>query len=419
MINELAERLDLVTKARQNAKADAPMSGMVPVIVAAAQEEGKKEIHILREHREDAEVQITALQKALAGADAKLDNPDYGPEPSRAHVDRAEHRLKAAEAEYNAFKQDNGIIGVASGDDRFFRMGIAIIVVIFEGVFNSLFFAPAFEHGLIGGFIAAFLVGLVNVGFAFAGGVLGLRYVLHHNKAHANLFGMVVFCACILVCAGTVALSSYFRANVDLLLLQEDTDILKLSQTAWDRSLEDMRQVNLGGLFASLNSFLLVFVGAICAFVGMWEGYEFDDRYPGFGRMERSRAYAQEEFEEADRAYQQQLNDWRGDKSKMLAEIKEGLGLVYDQARVAVSGLADVSMDAGNLPANTKQLAQGALNFYCSAYQGVASGSSPVPADISDEPFAFLAQACRDHGDKVAKINHRFEESEQDYFKIK
>ena len=417
LISDVAERLGLAREARRNATVDTPMSGMVPVIVAAAQEEGRKEAGNLRECRRDAEGQIAALQKALEDAGAKLDNPHYGQAPSRANVDFAQQRFHNAAAEYAAFKKNNGIERDASGDDRLVQMGWAFIIAVIEGALNSRFFAPAFE-GLIDAFVIAFFVGFVNVAFAFIGGALGLRYALNHNKPHAKLFGLIFFCLCFSVCVVTVAASSYFRAHVDVLILQEGTDILKLSQTAWELSWADMQQANVAGLFASLNSSLLFFVGALCAIVGLWKGHEFDDPYPGFGRMDRLREEAQEEFEEAQSEYNEQSGDWRRDKSRVLADIKRNLELVHAQARAAVDGLANISMTAGSLLANTKQLAQGLLNFYCGAYRDIAPVPAPVPEDISDEPFGFLSEACRAHENSVPEINRRFEESEKDYLKM-
>ena len=403
----IARELNLAERARQDATNGTPMGEIIPDIVAAAKGAGNKEVDTLRRQRKEAEESINALKGVVTDVAKKLVNPVSGLDALKRNVDVAEKHRDTTLAQYNKFKQANGIEMNASGDDRLVQICWAFFIVIVEGGLNSYFFEPAFEAGYAGGFLAAFFISFINVAVAFIGGGLGLRYGLNHIKPHKRLGGLVFFFGCAAVCAGTVAVSAYFRGNVDM-LLRDGADIEKIAQMAWERSLDNLRQLDLLNLLQSFDSFLLVFVGALCAFFGFWKGYEFDDPYPGFGRRQRQLDDAQEELTEAIKEYEQKA----GVRNRQLVDIKNGLADAGRKARTNVERLEKKCKESGGLPADIQRLAQGLLNFYCGVYRPIYPKPAGEVGPIPDEPFAFLA----DKYDEIARdVKQQFDKTEADF----
>ena len=403
----LARKMNLAERARQDATNATPMGDIISEIVAGAADKGKEEADRVRRHRDDAEENITALKSGIADAEKTLAAPVAGLAMLESNVKSAERVKHIAEANYNRFREDNGLTRFAADDDRFVQICWAFVIVVVEGALNSYFFAPAFEGGLAGGFFVAFFISLINVAFAFTGGAAGLRY-LNHIQSHAKLRGMVAFFGCAAVCAGTVALSAYFRGNVDI-LLRDGADINRITQLAWERSLDNLRQLELFGLLKSLSSFLLVFVGALCAFFGFWKGYEFDDPYPEFGGMQRQLNNAQNALQDAQDKYAQAL----GNQNRGLAGIKNALESAYRKAHAGVAGLESACKECGRLSADAQQLATGLLNFYCREYRKISDPPDEV-RPIPDDRFAFLAE---NYGEIAREIGEKFGAAKSDFLR--
>lgn len=407
IVGEICRRLRLEERAKRDATNGVPMGGVIPDIENAAKGIGREMLADIETHCREAEANTRNLHKELQDAAAELDSPNYGV----TDVEVARKKRDGAEANYNTFKHDNNIARDASGDDRLEQIGWAATIVIAEGALNSYFFAPVVEGGLLDGFFIAFFISLINVACAFIGGSWGLRYGIYHCKPHLKAGGLLIFLSGAAMCAVVVVSSSFLRANVGLLEGRDDIDISKLLDMAWALSLEDWRQMNWGRLVSSLHSFLLVFVGALCAFFGFWKGLAFDDSYPGFGKMHRLREQAQEEYTDAQ-------NEWRKNKNDTLKKIM-GVEGEYLKARTAVDAANNKAKDAVDLPADIRRDAQASLNRYHGIYQTISPVSHPAPESITDAPFGTLAGECRKHAKAAEEIEYRFKDAEKSYFRMR
>lgn len=290
------------------------------LIIPAVRARGKKKLQQVRSELESTEQSYQDWAKEI-----NAPSPDeIGIQFAEQALQRAQTQLNEATANYNAFKHDNKINRDATGDDRFVRVILALIVVIVEGMVNSYFFYPAFEHGLISGFFIAFFISFINVGFGFLGGVVGLRYLNNHYSANKKLLGLLAFLACFMVSLLVVAASSYFRGHVDSLRQEAAIDILLIDQLAWQATLLSIQGMDLLQLMSSINSFLLLFIGLLCLFFGIWKGYEYDDPYPGFGHMYRAKEAASQKYGEATRQlkeFEVKKHNWAHKKEQMRSQL--------------------------------------------------------------------------------------------------
>lgn len=261
--------------------------------------------------REYSEARKTAAQKRQA-------KEQQG--PTKENLGRLEKDVASTTAQYKGFKVEHGLRREASGEDRLTQAAWVGVIIVIEGVLNSYFFAPILEHGgLIGGAFVAAIFSLVNVGIAFFGGAVGVRYLNHKNPTNKFL-GLLVTIVCVLGCALTIALSSWFRGHVDA--LQESVAVLDLSSAAWAHTLVSLRDLDWWGLIASLNSFLLMFIGILCASFGLVKGAAYDDPYPGFGNLLRQKQRAEEILRAAEVRNQGHEEEWRSGIKNLLQDLE-------------------------------------------------------------------------------------------------
>lgn len=224
---------------------------------------------------------------------------------ARRKYEAAYAQFEKASVHLRSFKDENQLRRDILNDDRKIQLMWVFVIVVVEGLLNSWFFQDAFTSGLAGGFLMAFLVSGVNVSFAFIAGVLGLRYLLNHINAVKQLGGAFVFVACIMICSFIVSMTALFRGSMDNIRATDDTlfgdDLLN---PAWENAKSLLLNFELFSMFATFGSFIVFFVGFICAILGIWKGYEYDDPYPGYGPLHRTVLEAEVEADEAREEYE-------------------------------------------------------------------------------------------------------------------
>ncbi len=385
--DEIAERLQLDEEASRDAHAGVPPpdaaspGGFEVQIMAAAREEGQKYIGRLDQHCRYAEDELKQCEEVLEESKRKRQQaiavapPDIDSETTK----RAQDNAIAA---YNKFKSDNSISRDATGDDRVTQSVWALVAAIAEGALNSYFFAPASGHGVLGGFATAILIGVVNVAFAFWGGVLGLRYAKNHHNPAANLAGLVWFFLCMTVCLAMVSLATLYRVHIEE-LKAADLDSSLIAAQASERAIAGLFAMD-GGLFGSVDSIILFFLGALCAMFGVWKGYEYDDSYPGFGAMWRQMEEAKNRHAEAADENRERIQDWKnnygGGMRQALSVLQDATSTMRTKAR-AMYDFRDQTGDAAHLAA---ELASGLLRAYRVKNQQLR-GSAP-PAYFAQYP---------------------------------
>lgn len=291
--------------------------------------------------------------------------------PTVENLGRLEKDVASTTAQYKGFKAEHGLRREASGEDRLAQAAWVGVVVVVEGVLNSYFFAPILEHGgLIGGMFIAAIFSIVNVGFAFLGGLFGVHHLNHKNPSN-KLLGLIVTIVCIMGCALTIALSSWFRGHVDS--LQESVAVLDLSSEAWTHTLVSLRELDWWGLIASLNSFLLMFIGILCACFGFVKGAAYDDPYPGFGNLLRQKQRAEEILRAAEIRNQEHAEEWKNG----VKHLQRNLDDKFAATSVDLDGFREALDATENFPSQICQVWIGLLQTYREKNESIRADSPP------------------------------------------
>ena len=174
------------------------------------------------------------------------------------------------------FYERNRIEGAAqdgSGWPKF--LGLAAFLLVIESFGNGLLFREASMQGLLGGFVIAVAISVLNVGFASLTGILARGF--HHVRWLRKLLALIAVSGIgALICAVNLA-AAHFRdaatVNQERMEAAARTALLDLLEAPH--------------VLDSLQSWLLVGLGLLIAIVAGWKAHGIDDPYPGFGRVWR------------------------------------------------------------------------------------------------------------------------------------
>ncbi len=190
------------------------------------------------------------------------------------------------------FKENNpGRPHIASyPESTLLHMAILFLCLIGEGIANAYFFSDN-PLGLIGGFLEAFLISFANVAASFLAGWLCLRQLNHNSWARKSM-GLIGFLAIVVFVVLLHLAAAHYRE-----ILQRSTGVEFFTSLAFDpRTLQDMQ------------SFLLMGIGAAISLVAGYEGYNFDDPYPGYGKIYRKWKAFDDQVSKEQMNYKLELN---------------------------------------------------------------------------------------------------------------
>lgn len=356
-------------------KVSQQLTGAENEAVTYARRKGKEKIRQIEDHLRQTRNTVDSAQEYCGTAPKRRQTILDRVPPTRQDLKRLKEERDLAIAAFNNFRQSNRLDRPAAGDDRVTQALWATAIVAVEGLINSYFYAPVSDLGLVGGFFTAFFVSGVNVGFAFIGGVLGLRY-LAHVDATKQLGGVVAFLSCLAVCTLVVAFSALFRGHIDSLRTSSE-GVEDIEAEAWSRAIESIVDFEIGAMFLSLDSFLLLFVGVFCAILGFWKGWEFDDPYPGYGGRYRKRAQMIDQYENARIENENQQRTFDEQRTADLRGINLALDTKISTMRTCADGAKKALSDAKQLGKQTRDRAHHLLQVYRTKNTAVRAGDPP------------------------------------------
>jgi hypothetical protein len=154
-----------------------------------------------------------------------------------------------------------------------FHISLIFVLITIEAVLNASFFATGLDTGLIGGFLQAAVLALLNVGVAFAFGFTLVRNLFHRKPAR-KIIGIVSLTAALIVMLCVSLAIAHFRgaliANLEF-----------PEKAALDAFLNSPFGLN------DIRSWALVGVSLFFAAGALVEGLRMEDRYPGYGKLDR------------------------------------------------------------------------------------------------------------------------------------
>ena len=248
------------------------------------------------------------------------------------------------QVELGAFQSRHGLTRQANyliGSSLFLRYACLFLLIAVEGFLNAKIFAHGLDTGLIGGFIEAVILAMVNVFVAFVFGKYAFRYVWHKDWG-CKLLGMLS----LLFAAAAIILIGLGIAHYRDSLTNEVTDP---ARSALQTLLAN--PINLRDAF----SWVLFIISCVFGLASLFDGLYSDDLYPGFGTISKRSQDANDHLEEEMAGLRWGLESLKDDELKTLDQIIQDsqaaivvLKSLVEDKKSAASRLCNAMQDADN-----------------------------------------------------------------------
>lgn len=189
-----------------------------------------------------------------------------------------------AEHEYQSFKARHGLERMAKYPAHWFQnVAVVLLFALLDTIANAVFFSYTHPRGWAGAIFEAVFISVVNVVLGFFGGYLLLR-----NCNHPRLFGRVLSAFLFVALLAFLLLANTFAAHYRDAFSALGAEALTATRDAASEfALKTLREK--GWSLVGFQSYLMVLIGMIVAGISMFEGFKFDDAFPGFGVSARHR----------------------------------------------------------------------------------------------------------------------------------
>jgi hypothetical protein len=337
--DKIADNLGVDVLARQSGDKDLPASG--------AQAPDATEVSIAHAFEQDAQEtakkandKLQLYRRQLEKLDVKNEAQSVASKKKRFEVESSAlleecrdnlrpfiNKRTALHEEKVSFMARNKLEREADyPESRFLHLATLLIIFALESVLNAFFFAQGSDFGLIGGWVQAMQYAGLNLAIAFFISLFLVRHI-HHVSWINRLIGW--FGALFL----TVEIVSF-----NLFVGHYRELFAAAPEIAQERAIDNFLASPFG--LQTTESYLLFAVGVLFAIIAAIDGYRFDDRYPGFGRIARRLEKASEEYLEEKQQIKQYLADLRDETVNSLDETRDGVLQKQDEV-LDLSSLAE------------------------------------------------------------------------------
>lgn len=316
--------------------------------------------HILADNTIDSQVQAE-----LAGERNKL-------------VEATSDRIKA-EVEWRSFRVQNGITELPNyPESQIFHWAIILALILGETIINAAFYQNA--NGLIGGFVVAAAVALVNMGSAvFLGNSFRRKNLKQTDQRIVGWLSFALFVPLAIFCN---ALFAAFRSVYQL--IEDPSDPVAVSQGFREAWTEAMHIFILDYSFNDLSSFILFTLGIFLSVIAFWKGYTSDDKVPGHSRRDRALKTAKRNEQEGRELVKQRVRTFLNNHRNRVQGLSTQTGAMMSSLSSRLSLLKSAE---SALPANAQAIQRDyhlVLDTYRQANLAIR-GTAP-PAYFKDLP---------------------------------
>jgi hypothetical protein len=201
----------------------------------------------------------------------------------------------------------------ASGGNLTVKIGVLLVLFVFEVFLNGFFLAKGSDLGYLGGAAEAFTFALMNIGVAFLIAVVGVRE-LNHRNAFRKLLGLIALIGYLaLTLAINLALAHYREVSAALVADAGREVLLRL------------KTMPLG--LTDFKSWLLFGLGVLCSLIAFTDSFLIFDPYPGYAGVEKRRTAAHEAYIGRKNDLIARLLDIRDDATQVLEEANRDLSI--------------------------------------------------------------------------------------------
>ena len=234
-----------------------------------------------------------------------------GAKPMNALQDQT----KARDEELKEFKTMHNLKRTPdypSASQLYWYVGVICVLFLLEVVGNSYFLAKGSDFGLVGGFMEATLIAAVNIGISLYAGYWGVRECWHLNLRR-KIRGYAVIAIWFAFTISFNLLVGHYRESAESTVLEG----------GGARAVESFLNSPLG--LEEFQSFVLVAIGVLFAFIALIDGLLMDDFYPGYGNKDRRLKMSEAEFLAARADIISRLDEIREEAVDTRAKQREAL----------------------------------------------------------------------------------------------
>jgi len=227
-----------------------------------------------------------------------------------------------ANTELATFKKENQITREANyptNTKKFLMYAVLVFLMVFEGAINGQIFKRGLEGGVIEGISYAFIFAFFNVITTYKLGSSGFRYI-HHINFPKQIIGWIALLTAVLLSTSIGLMLGHFR-----MALNSQAD--QAFDIAWQGFITN--PLSIGGM----DSILLFGVTILFGIVAFFDGYNIDEKYPGFGPQQRK-------YEEALNDYNHQISDIHEEMSQIRTNAIEELEKTVVRSQAALANLS-------------------------------------------------------------------------------
>jgi hypothetical protein len=355
-IDRIARELDLQSEARKLAEARLPSPQQTVITAAEA-----KAVQRIERARQDfvewatfrlgiinegfARRDVTALVNRALEADKAFQSK------ARTYLTESEALMQGLAAnarmrqrELDDFRTRNSLTRAATYPEcsaTFARYALLLTLIVCEGAANAYFFSQGMDSGLVGGFIGAAVFAALNLVVAFVLGKFAVPNVYHEDPSIKLLGALAIALA--VACMTAVGLTiGHFRDA----LMAEASEPARVAWASLQSAPFALRDI---------NSWVLFFVSILFAVFALFDGLSSDDRYPGYGRVDRRAQASRNEYLDELQAIRSEIEKLKEEELARLDEdvlkarniIAELEGLIGDKES-AQNRLGTALLDAEN-----------------------------------------------------------------------
>jgi hypothetical protein len=238
------------------------------------------------------------------------------------------------EVDMRAFRAKNAITAMAHYPESIiWHWAWILALALIETFANAFFYQNA--NGLVGGYVVALMVAIVNMGSATG---LGMTFRRKNLIARDQKFlGWASFALFIPLTLFCNALFAAFRSSYQV--LSDPNDLMQMQaafQSAWA---EAGRSFLFHFKFRDLNSFLLFMTGIGLGLVAFQKGYTSDDPFPGYSNLDRASKAATKYEDQLKTIVRQKVKDLLHEQQLTLNRLSSGPGTLIT---AVVRKIADV-----------------------------------------------------------------------------
>jgi hypothetical protein len=224
--------------------------------------------------------------------------------------------LSELESESEVFRKSHNLKRTArwaSGGNLTVKVGILLVLFVFEVFLNGFFLAKGNELGYLGGASEALTFAILNIGVAFLIAVVGVREINHRNPVRKVLgFASLAFYVALLI---VINLSlAHYREVSAALISDAGPEVLTRLKTD-PLALTDFK------------SWLLFGLGVLCSLIAFVDSFLIFDPYPGYAALEKRRVGAHDAYIRHKNDLIARLLDIRDDAIEILEEANRDLAL--------------------------------------------------------------------------------------------